>query len=77
MAIFNITRINDLFLYEPSSSWNTLESYKDTAIKFQQLQVKNDAAVRGVKLGHSFLERATIEKNYQDILQSVEKKQEV
>ena len=69
---FNITGINDSFLYEPPSTWNSLESYKDTASKFQQLQVKNDAAKRGVKLGHSFLERTTIEKNYQNILQIVE-----
>ena len=69
---FNITGIDDSFLYEPPSTWNSLESYKDTASKFQQLQVKNDAAERGVKLGHSFLERATIEKNYQNILQIVE-----
>ena len=37
-----------------------------------QLQVKTDAAERGVKLGHTFLERTRLEENYQNILQVVE-----
>ena len=69
---FDITRINSSFLVKPVSIWNTLDSFRNAAEKLQSLQVKNDAAERGVRLGHSFLGRAKIEARYQNVLQIVE-----
>ena len=69
---FEVTGVASSFLKEPVENWSNLDDYKDAALKLQKLQVKNDAAERGVKLGHEFLERAKFEKNYQNILQVAE-----
>ena len=74
---FKITGISSSFLLEPISTWHTLQDFTKASEKLQKLQVKNDSAERGVKLGHSFLERAKIEKNYQNILQVVENNRKI
>ncbi len=58
---FEVTGIDSLFLSQPVGTWCTLDSWIAASEMLQELQVKNDAAERGVKLGHSFLERANIE----------------
>ena len=74
---FEITEISSSFLLEPTSTWHTLEDFMNASEKLQKLQVKNDAAGREIKLGHSFLERAQIEKNYQNLLQIVENNRKI
>lgn len=69
---FEIIDLNSSFLSQPVSKWCDLEDWKATSELLKELQVKNDTAERGVKLGHSFLERAKIEENYQHVLQVVE-----
>ena len=66
---FKTLELDSSFLSQPVSKWCELESWKATSELLQELQVKNDTAERGVKLGHSYLERAKIEENYQRILQ--------
>ncbi len=69
---FEVLELDSSFLSQPVSTWCELDSWKAASKILQQLQVKNDAAERGVKLGHTFLERAKIEANYQNILQVAE-----
>ena len=69
---FEILEIDSDFMIEPAVNWKDNPVYSETAALLQKMQVKNDAAERGVKLGHSFLERAKIEKNFQNVLQVVE-----
>ena len=60
---------NQLVYYRNYRSFNLVSTL---VYNNPKLQVKNDAAERGVKLGHAFLDRAKIEANYQNILQVVE-----
>ena len=69
---FSVLGMDSSFLCKPVDNWSEDRSCKEISVILQKLQVKNDAAERGVKLGHSFLDRAKIESNYQNILQVVE-----
>ena len=60
------------FLNKPVDDWSTDEGYLATKDIVESLAVVNDAAERGVKLGHDFLSYARNEENYQNILQVVE-----
>ncbi len=59
-------------LCKPVDSWSEDRSYRESSDLLQKLQVKNDAAERGLKLGHAFRDMVKIEANYQNILQVVE-----
>lgn len=69
---FQITGIPTEFLNEPVSTWKQIPAFISAAEKLKDLQVKNDAAERGVRLGHEFLGMAVKENNYQNILQVAE-----
>ena len=47
-------------------------SYKDAKLIVENMAVVNDAAERGVKLCHDFLDSARKEERLQDVLQVVE-----
>ena len=64
--------VDSSFLCKPVGSWSEDRSYRESSGLLQKVQVKNDAAEWGVKLGHAFLDWAKIEANYQNIRQVVE-----
>ncbi|KAG8175541.1 hypothetical protein JTE90_026260 [Oedothorax gibbosus] len=53
--------------------WPECASYQEGLIKLQSLNVVNDCAERGVKLGSDFLAASKGEDHYQNVLQVVEK----
>ena len=69
---FAILGIDTAFLSSPVSDWVSLESYQNANHNILSLHVVNDAAERGVKLCHDFLQCSTNETKLENILQVVE-----
>ena len=69
---FRILRLDHSFLNLPVEEWNSSSSYLAAKEVVNNICVVNDAAERGVKLCHDFLDTAKKEANLQNILQVVE-----
>ena len=69
---FTIMGLPYQFLHIPASEWINCNDYQKIKPTVDKLQVVNEAAERGVKLCHDFLNVARDEKRFQDIPQVVE-----
>ena len=71
-SLLTIIGCNGEFLNKPPSAWASDEEYVAAKEIIDNLLVVNDAAERGVKLCHDFLNSAKSEHKFQDILQVVQ-----
>lgn len=71
-SFFKIMKISQEFLYKPVTEWASDEGFESAKLVVNSISVVNDAAERGVKLGHDFLGTAVKEERYQRVLQVVE-----
>ena len=71
-SFFKLLKLDDGFLYKPVEDWHSDEQYNMARLTVNSISVVNDAAERGVKLGHDCLGSALKEDRYQKILQVVE-----
>ena len=72
MGFFRALHLDFSFLQQSSEDWPTIDSYQKAHSVVTNIQVVNDSAERGVKLGHDFLNGAKTESRYQNLLQVVE-----
>ena len=70
--IFEALELSIEFIDRPVEEWPTLESYKSDIERLKLLVGVNDVAERGVKLCADFKHAAKKEKNFQNVLQTVE-----
>ena len=70
--LFKCLKIDTSFLETPSSQWHQDPAFTRGMEIIENLSVTNDAAERGVKLSHDFMDSAKGEQTYQNILQVVE-----
>lgn len=69
---FTILGLPYQFLHIPAIDWMNNDDYQKMKMIVDKLQVVNEAAERGVKLCHDFLNVARDENRFQDVLQVVE-----
>ena len=69
---FQILNLSPSFLAKQVEEWQDDESYLEAMVTADNLVVVNDAAERGVKLCHDFLEGTQDEQQFQHVLQVVE-----
>ena len=70
---FHLLEIDPKFMDYPVETWTHNETYKAGKDNVRSINCVNDCAERGVKLSSDFLGSARMEKNYQNVLQVVEK----
>ena len=71
-SFFQATACSTDFMYKPVTEWENDHNYIKARHIVENMAVVNDAAERGVKLCHDFLDSARKEDRLQDILQVVE-----
>ena len=69
---FHLLQLNPAFMIEDVANWPLSVAYQQSLENLQAVNVINDCAERGVKLGSDFLPAARGEEHYQNVLQVVE-----
>ena len=69
---FRMLKIDKSFINTPVTDWNTNPAYKQAKSVVSNISVVNDAAERGVKLCHDFIDTAKSNDILNNILQVVE-----
>lgn len=70
--IFSLLDLNSDFLNTDVNGWIALPSYLSSKLKTNAINVINDCAERGVKLGADFADAARSEEHFQNVLQVAE-----